>query len=85
MDKLACIKGLIICATPVIPDMKVTFRCLTCSHTVQVEIDRDKIEELARCPRDVCASVGIPATSAAPTNLPRLSLASCPHTSCTSK
>ncbi|KAG6850178.1 hypothetical protein H0H93_016858 [Arthromyces matolae] len=58
-DKLVCIKGLVIRATPVIPDMKVAFfRCLTCSHTVQVEIDRGKIEEPARCPRDVCASVG---------------------------
>ena len=39
--------------------MKVAFfRCLTCSHTVQVEIDRGKIEEPTRCPRDVCASVG---------------------------
>lgn len=39
--------------------MKVAFfRCLTCSHTVQVEIDRGKIEEPGRCPRDVCASVG---------------------------
>ncbi|KAG6816290.1 hypothetical protein H0H87_007233 [Tephrocybe sp. NHM501043] len=44
-DKLVCIKGLVIRATPVIPDMK-------------VEIDRGKIEEPARCPRDVCASVG---------------------------
>lgn len=34
------------------------FRCLTCSHTVQVEIDRGRIDEPARCPRDVCASVG---------------------------
>ncbi|KAF8922677.1 MCM2/3/5 family-domain-containing protein [Mucidula mucida] len=58
-DKLVCIKGLVIRATPVIPDMQVAFfRCLTCSHTVQVEIDRGKIEEPARCPRDVCASVG---------------------------
>ncbi|EIW79689.1 MCM-domain-containing protein [Coniophora puteana RWD-64-598 SS2] len=58
-DKLICIKGLVIRATPVIPDMKVAFfRCLTCSHTVQVEIDRGKIEEPQRCPRDVCASVG---------------------------
>jgi len=58
-DKLVCIKGLVIRATPVIPDMKVAFfRCLTCSHTVQVEIDRGKIEEPAKCPRDVCASVG---------------------------
>ncbi|KAK0469030.1 cell division control protein 54 [Desarmillaria tabescens] len=58
-DKLVSIKGLVIRATPVIPDMKVAFfRCLTCSHTVQVEIDRGKIEEPARCPRDVCASMG---------------------------
>ena len=58
-DKLVCIKGLVIRATPVIPDMKVAFfRCLTCSHTVQVEIDRGKIEEPNQCPRDVCASVG---------------------------
>lgn len=39
--------------------MKVAFfRCLTCSHTVQVEIDRGRIDEPGRCPRDVCASVG---------------------------
>jgi DNA replication licensing factor MCM4 len=39
--------------------MKVAFfRCLTCSHTVQVEIDRGRIEEPSHCPRDVCASVG---------------------------
>ncbi|KAG1814176.1 MCM-domain-containing protein [Suillus variegatus] len=58
-DKLISIKGLVIRATPVIPDMKVAFfRCLTCAHTVQVEIDRGKIEEPARCPRDVCGSVG---------------------------
>ncbi|KAJ3927072.1 MAG: MCM2/3/5 family-domain-containing protein [Lentinula lateritia] len=58
-DKLVCIKGLIIRATPVIPDMKVAFfRCLTCSHTIQVEISRGRISEPARCPRDVCASVG---------------------------
>lgn len=39
--------------------MKVAFfRCLTCNHTVQVEIDRGKIDEPAACPRDICASVG---------------------------
>jgi len=58
-DKLVCIKGLVIRATPIIPDMKVAFfRCSTCQHTVQVEIDRGKIDEPNRCPRDVCASVG---------------------------
>ena len=52
-----CIKGLVIRATPIIPDMKVAFfRCLACSHTVQVEIDRGRIEEPGRCPRDVCIS-----------------------------
>ncbi|KZT04871.1 MCM-domain-containing protein [Laetiporus sulphureus 93-53] len=57
-DKLVCIKGLVIRATPVIPDMKVAFfRCLRCNHTVQVEIDRGKIDEPARCPRTVCGSV----------------------------
>ena len=46
-------------ATPVIPDMKTAFfRCLNCSHTVQVEIDRGRIEEPGRCPRDVCNGVG---------------------------
>lgn len=58
-DKLVSIKGLVIRATPVIPDMKVAFfRCLQCAHTVQVEIDRGKIAEPARCPRDVCGAVG---------------------------
>lgn len=39
--------------------MKVAFfRCLRCNHTVQVEIDRGKIDEPAQCPREVCASVG---------------------------
>ncbi len=58
-DKLVSVKGLVIRATPIIPDMKVAFfRCLTCSHTVQVEIDRGRIDEPASCPRDVCASVG---------------------------
>lgn len=39
--------------------MKVAFfRCLNCSHTVQVEIERGKIEEPRQCPRDVCEGVG---------------------------
>ncbi|KAF8581230.1 MCM-domain-containing protein [Ramaria rubella] len=58
-DKLVTIKGLVIRATPVIPDMKTAFfRCLTCSHTVQVEIDRGRIAEPERCPRDLCRSEG---------------------------
>ncbi|GAA5977457.1 hypothetical protein JCM11641_000969 [Rhodosporidiobolus odoratus] len=55
IDKIVCIKGLVIRATPIIPDMKLAFfRCLSCSHTLTVEIDRGKIAEPDRCPRDVC-------------------------------
>ncbi|KAJ8522534.1 hypothetical protein ONZ45_g900 [Pleurotus djamor] len=57
-DKLVCIKGLVIRTTPIIPDMKVAFfRCMSCHHTIQAEIDRGKISEPARCPRDVCGAV----------------------------
>ncbi|KZV85152.1 MCM-domain-containing protein [Exidia glandulosa HHB12029] len=58
-DKLVSIKGLVIRATPVIPDMKVAFfRCLQCQHTYPVEIDRGRIAEPDRCPRDVCGALG---------------------------
>ncbi|CAK5275775.1 unnamed protein product [Mycena citricolor] len=58
-DKLVAINGLVIRTTPIIPDMKTAFfRCLNCSHTTQVEIDRGKIAEPSVCPRDVCASPG---------------------------
>ena len=67
-------KGLVIRATPIIPDMTTGavlrvfrermltalafFRCLVCQHTVQVEIDRGRINEPDHCPRDVCNSKG---------------------------
>ncbi|KAM0747173.1 MCM-domain-containing protein [Meredithblackwellia eburnea MCA 4105] len=55
IDKIVSIKGLVIRATPIIPDMKLAFfRCLSCSHTVSVEIDRGKIAEPDKCPREVC-------------------------------
>jgi DNA replication licensing factor MCM4 len=58
-DKLISLKGLVIRATPVIPDMTTAFfRCLVCQHTMQVEIDRGRINEPERCPRDVCNSQG---------------------------
>lgn len=76
-DKLVSVKGLVIRATPVIPDMSMGksllrtdvfpcqysdssgfFRCLVCQHTVQVDIDRGKINEPDKCPRDVCQSKG---------------------------
>ncbi|CAD6893383.1 unnamed protein product [Tilletia controversa] len=59
IDKLVTVRGLIIRCTPVVPDMKQAFfRCLVCNHTVLVEIDRGRINEPARCPRDVCNSQG---------------------------
>ena len=57
MDKLVSIKGLAIRATPVIPDMKdAFFRCSVCHHTLKVDIDRGKIAEPTRCPREVCGA-----------------------------
>ncbi|EJD43035.1 MCM-domain-containing protein [Auricularia subglabra TFB-10046 SS5] len=58
-DKLVAIKGLVIRATPIIPDMKTAFfRCNQCQHTYPVEIDRGRIAEPDRCPREVCGTLG---------------------------
>ncbi|KAL0565914.1 MCM DNA helicase complex subunit [Marasmius crinis-equi] len=58
-DMFVCIKGLVIRATPVIPEMQhAFFRCLACFHITTVEIERGKIKEPARCPRDVCSTLG---------------------------
>ncbi|KAK1225135.1 MCM DNA helicase complex subunit [Marasmius sp. AFHP31] len=57
-DKLVCIKGLVVRATPVFPEMQQAFfRRLACSHTMQVDFGRGKNKEPARCPRDVCSTV----------------------------
>ncbi len=56
IDRLVSVKGLVIRTTPVIPDMKdAFFRCSVCHHTVKVYIDRGKISEPTRCPREVCS------------------------------
>ncbi|KAI1108345.1 cell division control protein 54 [Nemania sp. NC0429] len=56
MDKLICIKGLVIRTTPVIPDMRQAFfRCSVCSHSLLVGLDRGKIREPIECPRPICA------------------------------
>ncbi|WVQ86199.1 hypothetical protein IAT38_008367 [Cryptococcus sp. DSM 104549] len=58
-DKLVSVKGLVIRATPVIPDMNTAFfRCSVCQHTSQAEIERGRINEPEQCPRDVCAQKG---------------------------
>ncbi|KAK3383312.1 MCM2/3/5 family-domain-containing protein [Lasiosphaeria ovina] len=57
MDKLVCIKGLVIRTTPVIPDMKdAFFKCGVCGHSVTVSLDRGKIREPTECPRNRCKS-----------------------------
>lgn len=57
MDRLISIKGFVIRATPVIPDMKdAFFRCNVCYHSVNVGLDRGKIREPTECPREVCNS-----------------------------
>jgi len=57
MDKLVSVKGLVIRTTPVIPDMKEAFfKCTVCNHAVLVSIDRGKIAEPVKCPRQACES-----------------------------
>ncbi|KAI4173281.1 MAG: hypothetical protein LQ343_002992 [Gyalolechia ehrenbergii] len=57
IDKLVSIKGLVIRTTSVIPDMKTAFfRCQVCNHAVNVPLDRGKIAEPTRCPRQACES-----------------------------
>src|SRR6266480_4446014 len=55
MDKLVSVKGLVIRATPIIPDMKAAFfKCSDCNKVIQVDIDRGKITEPTKCPREAC-------------------------------
>ncbi|KAF7723233.1 hypothetical protein EC973_002171 [Apophysomyces ossiformis] len=57
VDQLITIKGLMIRASPIIPDMKQAFfRCLICDHTMGVKVERGKILEPRRCPREECGS-----------------------------
>lgn len=57
IDKLVSIKGLVIRATPILPEMKTAFfKCNVCDHTVVVENDRGIIQEPRKCPRQQCNS-----------------------------
>lgn len=52
-------RGLVIRATPIIPDMrKAFFRCLVCHHHVEVELHQGRIAEPDRCPRTSCNQKG---------------------------
>lgn len=58
IDKLVSVKGLVLRASAIIPDMKVAFfKCNVCDHTIAVEIDRGVISEPTKCPRQVCGQV----------------------------
>ncbi|KAF4123986.1 DNA replication licensing factor MCM4 [Geosmithia morbida] len=55
VDQLVSIKGLVIRATPVIPDMRdAFFRCNVCNHSVNVGLERGRIREPTECPRQIC-------------------------------
>ncbi|CAO3703820.1 unnamed protein product [Rhizopus stolonifer] len=57
VDQLITIKGLLIRASPVIPDMKEAFfRCLICDNEVTVAVDRGRILEPTRCSRESCGA-----------------------------
>ncbi|CAO3624659.1 unnamed protein product [Cunninghamella echinulata] len=58
VDQLITIKGILIRASPIIPDMKEAFfRCLVCEHTMAVHVDRGKIVEPTRCPHERCSAM----------------------------
>ncbi|KAK9723269.1 MCM DNA helicase complex subunit [Basidiobolus ranarum] len=57
IDQLVSVKGLLIRATSIIPDLKQAFfQCSVCENTVTVGIDRGKIAEPTRCPHIHCNS-----------------------------
>ncbi|KAJ1980805.1 MCM DNA helicase complex subunit [Dimargaris verticillata] len=59
MDKLVSIKGLLIRSSAVIPDMKQAFfRCSNCDFALLAAIDRGRISEPTKCPREMCHSNG---------------------------
>lgn len=58
IDQLVTVKGLLIRASPVIPDMKVAFfRCIACGQTIEEENDRGRIREPTICPNEACRSM----------------------------
>ncbi|KAJ3049510.1 hypothetical protein HK097_009509 [Rhizophlyctis rosea] len=57
IDQLVTMKGLLIRASPLIPDTKrAFFRCHVCDYTVEVDNDRGRINEPTRCERPECNS-----------------------------
>lgn len=57
IDRVIAVKGLVIRTTPVIPDMqRAFFQCSVCKKTEVVNLERGKIQEPTRCPREACNS-----------------------------
>ncbi|KXS09440.1 MCM-domain-containing protein [Gonapodya prolifera JEL478] len=56
IDQLVTVKGLLTRASPILPDMKTAFfQCTNCDTTVEVQVNRGKIEEPNVCPYQACA------------------------------
>ncbi|OMH78964.1 DNA replication licensing factor MCM4, partial [Zancudomyces culisetae] len=59
MDKLVCIKGMLVRATSVIPDMEQGFfKCLHCDWTTMVSLENGIIQEPTRCGNVDCGANG---------------------------
>jgi DNA replication licensing factor MCM4 len=52
MDSLLAIQGMVVRASPLIPDLKVAhFACVVCGHTIRLAVDRGRVREpTGRCP-----------------------------------
>ncbi|KAJ3170456.1 hypothetical protein HK101_011360 [Irineochytrium annulatum] len=55
IDQLVSVKGLMIRTSACIPDLKLAyFRCSQCEGAETAEVDRGRVIEPARCPREEC-------------------------------
>ncbi|KAI7830173.1 MCM2/3/5 family-domain-containing protein [Gamsiella multidivaricata] len=58
IDRLVTVKGLMLRASSVIPNVKKAFfQCLVCDQTVTSEADRGRITEPTKCPRQECGAL----------------------------
>ncbi|KAI9229965.1 MAG: MCM2/3/5 family-domain-containing protein [Piptocephalis tieghemiana] len=58
IDQLVTIKGLMIRASPIIPDLKQAFfRCSMCHQESWAPVDRGQMQEPTRCPNQTCKAL----------------------------
>ena len=51
IDQLITLRGMVVRCSSIIPEIKQAFfRCFSCSFTMDVVIDRNKIDEPRKCP-----------------------------------